>query len=632
MSRAFYLHDRWGNQIDTLPTPVSIHHKDATDGEDTLSFQLTDYKVEKGQRVVWKDRFQRWHEQIIVDDDSNHSADGMPVSVYGENSLHELAIEEHIGETQMTCTAQAAMTRALQGTGWKVGRVEVEGTHSVSWYFISPYAALLDIQKIWGGEFETHIEVEGDRVVSREVSLVLARGSDKGCYFEYGFNMTAIRRKVEADDVYTAMYGFGKTLQSYDQGGDSNIQRKVTFGVMNGGVDWVGDEEARQKWGLPDGHGGKKHAFGTVEFSECVDPRELMDLTREELKKHTQPKVVYTGTVLALSEGGITNAEDVDTGDIVHVRDRQLDERFESRALSIDRDLLDETNTVVTIGNYESTYTNRVDEKLETVDDLNQQAPAWNDVVAAEKTWLDYFMDNVNSFMNQAGGYVYWEQGVGLTVYDRPLDKNPTMAIRLNGAGFRIANSKNPDGSWRWRTFGTGDGFTADLITAGTIQGGSNHWDLSSGVLEFSQGKIQSKDGRSVWDMTNNSFKTTNMTADNMTANGTFVCGTSTNGMKLTSDGKLAGYRNGREVGSINYMGQIQSETGQTVYGLLVQGGTIGFNVDEIYTGSYRGTSGSAQYVVVRNVTQDEDKTIHLATGQILVGFHNGICTYFDVW
>ena len=40
-------------------------------------------------------------------------------------------------------------------------------------------------------------------------------------------------------------------------------------------------------------------------------------------------------------------------------------------------------------------------------------------------------------------------------------------AMMLAGAGFMIANGKNEDGSWNWRTFGTGDGFTADAIVTG---------------------------------------------------------------------------------------------------------------------------------------------------------------------
>lgn len=41
--------------------------------------------------------------------------------------------------------------------------------------------------------------------------------------------------------------------------------------------------------------------------------------------------------------------------------------------------------------------------------------------------------------------------------------------MKLCGEGFMIANRKNDDGTWDWRTFGTGEGFTADLIVTGFL-------------------------------------------------------------------------------------------------------------------------------------------------------------------
>lgn len=42
-------------------------------------------------------------------------------------------------------------------------------------------------------------------------------------------------------------------------------------------------------------------------------------------------------------------------------------------------------------------------------------------------------------------------------------------AMMLTGEGFMIASGKNDDGSWEWRTFGTGEGFTADAIITGYL-------------------------------------------------------------------------------------------------------------------------------------------------------------------
>lgn len=43
-------------------------------------------------------------------------------------------------------------------------------------------------------------------------------------------------------------------------------------------------------------------------------------------------------------------------------------------------------------------------------------------------------------------------------------------AMMLSGNGFMVANGKDSQGRWNWRTFGTGEGFTADLITAGVLR------------------------------------------------------------------------------------------------------------------------------------------------------------------
>lgn len=52
---------------------------------------------------------------------------------------------------------------------------------------------------------------------------------------------------------------------------------------------------------------------------------------------------------------------------------------------------------------------------------------------------------------------------------DGATDAVSTMAMRINFAGLAIADSKKSDGTWDWKTFGTGQGFTADYMTTGTL-------------------------------------------------------------------------------------------------------------------------------------------------------------------
>ncbi len=46
---------------------------------------------------------------------------------------------------------------------------------------------------------------------------------------------------------------------------------------------------------------------------------------------------------------------------------------------------------------------------------------------------------------------------------------NGSSAMKLCGEGFMIASSRTDDGAWDWRTFGTGEGFTADMLITGFL-------------------------------------------------------------------------------------------------------------------------------------------------------------------
>ena len=52
------------------------------------------------------------------------------------------------------------------------------------------------------------------------------------------------------------------------------------------------------------------------------------------------------------------------------------------------------------------------------------------------------------------------------------ISADESNAMMLSGSGFMVANGQDEHGNWNWRTFGTGEGFTADLITAGILRAG----------------------------------------------------------------------------------------------------------------------------------------------------------------
>lgn len=88
--------------------------------------------------------------------------------------------------------------------------------------------------------------------------------------------------------------------------------RRLTFGSVNGGANWVGDEAARLVWGRPDGAGGKAHRFGHVVFPDCEDATELKALTLAALAAACEPRVSYEVDVAAVDGGaGVRLGDDV---------------------------------------------------------------------------------------------------------------------------------------------------------------------------------------------------------------------------------------------------------------------------------------------------------------------------------
>ena len=150
-------------------------------------------------------------------------------------------------------------------------------------------------------------------------------------------------------DVYTALYGFGAGLPLTDEDGRymGGYRRKLTFGEVNGGVNWVGDEDARLVWGRWNAdRTAKVHSFGQVTFSQCDDPAKLLALTRKALIDAVQPKVCYEVDVAALDGG------DCDLGDTVAVVDssRTPEWRLKARVVKRVRTFGDAVVCRVTIG------------------------------------------------------------------------------------------------------------------------------------------------------------------------------------------------------------------------------------------------------------------------------------------
>lgn len=571
-----WVYNRWGQQINAIGDFQNLVFDDELGSLDYIEFTTPFDGLNKGDYLVWRDEFDLWHEHIVRSIELKHKKGTVLQKIYAVNSISELNLYYKNERDSYGFSNAVAWQRLLEDTRWTLGTCENLGSHNIKFYHETVYDGLVDLIDIWGGEISTSITVGSSGVTQRRVNHHKQRGSDDGLMFWYGFDADNIERKIELDDVYTRLHVFGKGEPTYDDSGSQTGNgRRLSFASINGGRDYVEDNDAMQTWGVIGANGVRQHSEGVYVFDKCEDANELLSLAKEKLNEVKVPRVTYDADVAILADAGM-EFKNARTGDVCYIRDKELDERLSGRITHVKRYITGEKPTSITLGNVKRTISGSVASNAKAIGKLQSSSAKWDGVAEANQAWLQNMQSNLNEMMNIGGGYAYWEEGEGITVYDKPKDQRPTMCIQLKGAGFRIANSKKSNGEWDFKTFGTGDGFTADLMNVGTLVCGTNRIDLDSGTVTLDRGTITDRLGRNTWDMSNGTLKTNYMEANNISAKGTFECGSSTGYRTLlNSSGQLIGYRNGTtQVGYIDYSASIRNvSTGAISYGLNIVGG-----------------------------------------------------------
>lgn len=451
---------------------LSFIWTDCLNGEDTVDITTT-YPLKEGYRLVWQDLNGEPHEHVCQDP-KGASAAGLPIySDTALNSICELFGDYIEDKRPYGYSFQRALEVCLEPTRWEVGTVDQPGTVSdgLTFYHTDCRSALNSILEC-GGELQTSITVGADGVTHRRVSILKHRGEANGHRrFSYGKDINSITR-TEHWGAITACYGYGKGVET-DAGG---YGRKLTFGEINNGKDYVEDAEALKLYGRPDGKGGLKHVFGKYENSSCEDAQQLKDETQDYLGQHKTPGVTYEADVVDLVAMG-RPWEGVGVGDDTQMVDSSFEPtlRCQGRVTKLVIDILAKTQKV-TLGNVTESIADILQQQQQQITHLQNQSGSWDAVAGTTPAFLQQLIDSLNEQFNLNGmSYMHLSFENGFIFSSVPLDEDgrPTAtggtAMQLCSLGFRIAAGTKADGSYDWRTFGTGAGFVADWITTGTL-------------------------------------------------------------------------------------------------------------------------------------------------------------------
>lgn len=519
----YMIFDRWGNPLGDLPYAIKAIRTRATDGTDTLDI-TTIGEINKDERIVFKDSMGRWAEYLCQSTQTARAA-GMPVTVaYCTGSIAELSRTYIEDKRNRNANAKACLAKALEGTRWAVGTVEtgtITGTADLSFYHCTVLEAIQKTADTYGLEVQTEYQPDptGNRIGRRIIHLVEHRGTANTTKrFEYGKDLTQIKRDIDSGDVITRLYGWGKGIeQTNDQGeATGGYSRKISFADVNNGKPYVQDDQALANWGIPGPDGTRHHSEASVDFPDCEDPKELLNLTKAALKTRTTPTVSYTADVTALGQAGY-DPEGTDVGDSVQIIDTSFTNplRLEGRILQIEEDLAGSlADTKITLGNIRQSYTQRMAAQQQALDKLVSNSGAWNSAAGGTGPYMKDLIDRINQIMNATGGYTYLKPGQGIYVYDKPEDQNPTQCIHIGGGYWRIADHKKPNGDWDFRALANGKGIFADTVFTGRLSdaAGLNYWDMDTG--EFSLSARSAVGGKTVQEYADGALSDANSYTD----------------------------------------------------------------------------------------------------------------------
>lgn len=492
----FMLFDRWGNPLGDIQSVIDAKRTRGTDGTDTLDITVIG-EINKDERIVFRDSMGRWAEYLCRYPETERSS-GRPITTaYCSGSVCELSKVYIEDRRNRSATAEACLSKALDGTKWKVGTVQAGlTTHQADLAFYHEFVsdALQDICDTFGLELQTRIEVDGSTVKARYIDLLEQRGDPESTRrFEYRKDLPAIKRTVDSDNVITRLWCWGKGVEQTDGNGEATggYSRKIGIGDVNDGKPYIdADASTLAQWGIAGPDGKTMPSEGVYENGDIDDPAKLLAAGKAYLAKTCKPSVSYTATVAALGRAGF-DPEGVDVGDSVQIIDSAFTPtlRLEGRVLKIEEDLIGIlADTTLTLGNITQSYTQRMAAQKQQLDKLINSSGAWSDAAGGKGVYIADLIDRINQIMNETGGYVYQTPNQGIYVYDKPIDQDPTQVIQIGGGYWRCASSRKANGDWNWRSLANGKGLFADAIYTGLLSdaAGYNSWNLDTGDFKLS--------------------------------------------------------------------------------------------------------------------------------------------------
>lgn len=411
----------------------------------------------------------------------------------------DLASEVLVDCRPTNCNGKEALRKMLEGTGF-TGHSDIISINTAHYIrkHIANEALISDDENSfmnkWGGELD---------VDNFNVYMNNRTGGEYGVTFKYGRDLINLNENSNIDSIIIRVIpvGFnGITIpETYVESPLINKYRKVKTDVVK--FDYIKVKESPED----------EEGYDTLE-----EAQEALREAAKELFNDGLDKLLYQLDLEVTKLENTLKYEDykdiltTGLGDTVGVEHIDIGIDIKTRVIKFTYDCIKEKYKSITIGNY---IENDIDRQNSVESTLDKITNADGTVNAVEVAGI---LNAVNVKM-RAMKDIAQKQDVRALLCEDLDPESPTYGAMCYGTmGFMIADERTPDNrDWNWRTFGTGKGFFADLIVAGTmladrIRGGvlqSIDGSLEIDLRESSKGMQFKRNGKKAIDIAGTTIK-----------------------------------------------------------------------------------------------------------------------------
>lgn len=366
----FFLYDTDGNLMPNIKTRAVSATVDQELGKYdalTATFAKTQTNVDDFKRV---DKIGcEVDGQLELFKVTKPEIDDSSISVAGvESASDDLAHQSYmLASSNDSISLSTALEMVFAGTTWNYDLQAPDTNAGIDFSTGTKQEALEQVLDTWQVEAYFTYSATTSKITNQTCHIVTKRGVNTGKRLVKGVNVSSFTYSHDYSQVITGAYATGATPEKQDadtsdtdNSSSTNNQDQETTPYNLADSSWstangdpmnhnLGDptlvlEDATNKYGYVDANGNRLPRMVTLSYSND-NPQQLIRHVYEYLLIHSQPAMTLTATVYKMQEASLGNRYiAIDRAD--GIVDASI------RAIKIQRNLLNDALSEVTLGNY----------------------------------------------------------------------------------------------------------------------------------------------------------------------------------------------------------------------------------------------------------------------------------------